>query len=268
MRRHIKKLRRTLLFLAGTLLVLAAIRYIHRAPFEGDKIKESLPGHKAETVKFFPFSAGDALKEWEEKVFKGKVVYSIEKSEDMSYVKAASDGAASALYYRIKVDAKNRRPAISWKWKVEKFPTKKECESLDKENEDDFAARVFVIFPAMFLTNSKVLEYVWAENLGVDTVGTSPYSKNIKLIVLRSGLDKDKRWFSEDRDIISDYIKMFGRMPEYNIGAVAFMTNTEHTGSGAEAMYDEIEIGYKNDSVKEGGLADESKILKNKISDR
>ena len=102
----------------------------------------------------------------------------------------------------------------------------------------------------MFITNSRVLEYVWAEKLPAGTAGTSPYSKNIKLIVLRSGPDKDDRWFSEERDITADYIKMFGRSPEYNIGAVAFMTNTEHTGSRAAAMYDEIEIGYKEGGSK------------------
>jgi hypothetical protein len=26
---------------------------------------------------------------------------------------------------------------------------------------------------------------------------------------------------------------------------VAFMTNAEHTGSSADAMYDEIDLGYK-----------------------
>jgi hypothetical protein len=76
-------------------------------------------------------------------------------------------------------------------------------------------------------------------------IGTSPYSKNIKLIVARSGPNKDKKWFREDRDIAADYMKAFGRGCEYDIGAVAFMTNTEHTGTSADAMYDEIKLGYK-----------------------
>lgn len=214
-----------------------------------------LPKYKAEALKRFSFSESDSLKEWEEKIFKGKVSYKIESNGDLSYVRALSDGSASALYYRIKVDAKTRRPVVRWTWKAERFPEKKYEENLDKENEDDFAARFYVIFPAMFITNYKVLEYVWAEKLPVGTAGTSPYSKNIKLIVLRSGPDKDGQWFSEERDITADYIKMFGRSPDHNIGAVAFMTNTEHTGSRAAAMYDEIEVGYKEDSIKGGGRA-------------
>ncbi len=200
---------------------------------------------KSETVKDFPFSEENALKEWEEKIFKGKVVYRVEKGEALSYVRATSDKTASALYYKLKLDAKKKEPVISWKWNVGKFPEKKIAESLETENEDDFAARVYVIFPAAFFTNSKVLEYIWSETLPDGMIGTSPYSKNIKLIVARSGPNQDKKWFQEERDIAADYQKAFGRSPEYNIGAVAFMTNTEHTKTSADAMYDEIKLGYK-----------------------
>jgi hypothetical protein len=203
------------------------------------------PAQKAEIVKDFPFSEKDSLKEWEEKIFRGKVVYTVEENKPLSYVRATSSKTASALYYKIKLDAKGKDPLISWKWNVNKFPEKQKEENLETENEDDFAARVYVIFPALFFTNSKVLEYVWAEKLPEGTIGTSPYSKNIKLIVARSGQNKDGKWYQEDRDIAADYIKAFGVKPEYNIGAVAFMTNTEHTGTSADAMYDEIKLGYK-----------------------
>ena len=201
--------------------------------------------YRMELVKLFPFSEENSLKEWEEKIFKGKVVYRVEREEPVSYVRATSHAAASALYYKIKLDSKNKYPLVSWKWKVDKFPTKKLPESLSVQNEDDFAARVYVIFPAIFFTNSKVLEYVWAETLPVGSIGTSPYSGNIKLIVATSGIDPENKWVSQERDIVSDYIKAFGRRPEYNIGAVAFMTNAEHTGTSADAMYDEIKLGYK-----------------------
>lgn len=208
--------------------------------------------YKTQVVKLFHFSDERSLGEWEEKIFKGRVVYSVEKNGGLSYVRARSKGAASALYYRINLDAKNKRPFMGWKWRVEKFPDKKMPENLDTQNEDDFAARVYVIFPGVFFTNSKVLEYVWARDLPVGMQGTSPYSKNIKLIVLRSGPDKDARWFDEERDIEADYMQMFGRTPEYDIGAIAFMTNTEHTGTTADAMYDDIKIGYREGVSSQG----------------
>ncbi len=111
-----------------------------------------------------------------------------------------------------------------------------------------------MILPALFFTNSKVLEYVWAETLPVGTVGSSPYSTNIKLIVTRSGPNKDNAWFQEEWDLVKDYRMVFGRTPEYDIGAVAFMTNAEHTETGAESLYDDIKLGYKDAGAdKKGG---------------
>jgi len=239
-----------IIIIAGTLAAVIFLR--GKLPVPGKIIEDMGARYKAEIVKWFPFSEEKSLAEWEEKIFKDKVVYKVERDQDLSYVRAKSDKSASALYYRINLDAKTKRPVINWKWKVEQFPAKKFEESLDKENEDDFAARVYVIFPAVFITNYKVLEYIWAQDLPAGSTGTSPYSKNIKLMVLRSGLEKDNNWQHEERDIIADYEKMFGRKPEHNIGAVAFMTNTEHTGTSADAMYDEIKLGYKENG--EGSL--------------
>jgi hypothetical protein len=228
------------------LLFLIVMFFLYNIFF--GKFTKTTGNLKCEIVKKFSFSDENSLKEWEEKVFKNKVSYRIEKADGLSYVRALSDNAASALYYKVNIDAKNRRPVLRWSWRADKFPTKTKAESLTMEAEDDFAARVYVIFPALFITNSKVLEYVWSENLPVGTTGTSPYSANIKLIVIRQGPDKDKKWFTEERDIYSDYVKLFARSPERNIGAIAFMTNTEHTGTSAEAVYDEIEIGYKEET--------------------
>ena len=252
--RHLRKTKRNIYALVFFGIALALAVFFLRRYIPGLEKKEAKPviSGAAVVVKYFQFQKPDSLKEWEEKVFKGKVSYTLANDRGAPYVKAASDNAASALYHRLKVDAKTRMPVISWRWKAEKFPAKKLQEDLERETEDDFAARVYVIFPAMFLTNSKVLEYVWAEKLPIGTSGSSHYSKNIKLIVLESGPTKDNDWASEQRDVISDYIKAFGRHPEYNIGAIAFMTNTEHTGSQAEAKYADIKIGYDLDLSKGG----------------
>jgi hypothetical protein len=253
--RHLKRAITNWLFLVTLGLIIFFVIFFIRQ-------KASLPKKvlgnwalypKCEIVRRFSFSEPDALKEWDEKIFKNKVIYKIEKENDLSYVRASSDKSASALYYKINLDARGKRPVMMWRWRVEKFPAKTRPESLETENEDDFAARVYVIFPALFITNSKVLEYVWSETIPVGTTGTSPYSKNIKLIVLEQGLSKEKRWFTEERDIYSDYVKLFGNPPEHNVGAIAFMTNTEHTGTSAEAMYADIETGYNQGAYNKGG---------------
>jgi len=204
-----------------------------------------LEKYRIEIVKWFTFSEENALKEWEEKVFKGRVVYMIEKDKDVSYVHAKSDKTASALYYKIKLDAKNNIPIVKWRWMVTIFPNKELPESLETKNEDDFAARVYVIFPAKFITNCKVIEYVWTETLPAGTTGISPYSKNIRLMALRSGPGKEGMWYLEERDIAQDYIQLFGEKPRMDVGAVAFMTDADTTKTSAASLYTDIKLGYK-----------------------
>jgi hypothetical protein len=206
------------------------------------------PKLRMELVKWFDFSDPGSLQDWEEKVFKGRVGYTIEKENGISYVKAESQGAASSLYYKIDLD-RGRDPVISWRWRVDKFPAKTAPDNIDTQDEHDFAARVYVIFPAVFILNSKVLEYIWAKDLPVGTAGTSPYSQNIKLMVLEKGEPAEGEWRFEERDIAADYEKAFGRRPEKDAGAIAFMTNSEHTGSVAIARYDDIKVGYREENT-------------------
>lgn len=197
-------------------------------------------------VKYFPFTSENALKEWEEKVLKGKVQYSVEQfGDENAYVKAESKKTASALFYKSKIDIQ-KRPIISWKWRVEEFPKKKLPESISSKKEEDFAARIYVIFPAAFFTKSKVIEYIWSENIPAGTFGSSGYSENIKVLVLRSG-SAGSEWFEETRNVYEDYLKLFGSKPSYNIGAIAFMTDSDSTKTEAGSLYDDIKISYKGE---------------------
>ncbi len=205
-------------------------------------------GIGVETVKYFPFSEDDALKEWEEKIFKGRVVYSIDKENHSSFVLASSNGTASAMYYKIKLNITSH-PIISWRWNAKQFPIKNKKENLKDAKQDDFVARVYVIFPSLIFTNTKALEYIWTESIPEGTIESSPYSKNLKLFVVESGKREEGTWINERRDIYEDYIAAFGEEPKSNIGAIAFMTDADSTGTNAEGFFDDIKIGYKD---KEG----------------
>ena len=206
--------------------------------FDAGAIKDKI----ASVVRHFPFSKESSLKEWEEKVLKGRVVYLIEKDGSLSYVRAKSEKTASALYHRIRLDVA-RRPLISWKWRVDEFPKRTSPEIIEDIEEEDFAARVYVIFPAAFFTGSKVIEYIWSETLPPGTSGVSGYSKNIKILVIEEGKSNGE-WRFEERDIYEDYLKLFGKKPKLGIGAIAFMTDADSTKTSATAVYDEIKIGY------------------------
>lgn len=198
--------------------------------------------------KQFLFKKKEALREWEEKIFRGRVLYSIKVNKTDGYLVAHSENAASGIFYKLKFDP-NKEPMVSWKWKVVKFPEKGEVKSKGGEwiEQDDYAARFYVIFPRLAFNLTKALEYVWDENLPEGTIMSSPYFKNIKIIVAESGTKNLKKWVQEERNIYDDFMKAFGRKPP-EVGAIAIMTDTDNSASTAEAHYDNIRVGYKNEA--------------------
>lgn len=196
--------------------------------------------------KWFPFSSQRSLNEWENKIFKGKVIYRVKHSGPEGYLQALSIGSASAIFYRIKNRYKAMDyPMISWKWKIIKFPDKNKLKTRMGIEKDDYAGRVYVIFPSLNFFASKALEYVWDESAPLETIWTSPYSKNIKLLVVHSGKEESGKWVFEERNIFRDYQRAFARKPNLKVGAIALMSDADNSGDVSEAYFDEIYIGYK-----------------------
>lgn len=203
-------------------------------------------------LKYFFFDKKDALKEWKEKIFHGRVLYEIKidgkppEGGRQGYLSAKSDKTSSGLFYPVSFSPK-KFPYISWQWKAVKFPAKAPACSLNKKSwieRDDYCLRFYLIFPAFIFTNTKCLEYVWSEYLPEGTILTSPFYKNIKLVVLQTGSEKAGEFVIEERNILEDYKSAFGRYPASNIGAIALMTDSDNTQSIAEGSYSDIRVGY------------------------
>src|SRR3989344_7500045 len=136
----------------------------------------------ADFLKNFTFSEKGVLNLWKETLHKGRVKYAVMPGEVGDHVNATSVNAASGIYYEIQYDPQ-KLPYMSWKWKVDKFPKKNPQEK--EIITDDFAARVYVIFPANVFIFSRCLEYVWDNVLSEGTITKSPLSNRIKLFVIR-----------------------------------------------------------------------------------
>lgn len=196
-------------------------------------------------IKWFPFNREDALNEWQEKIFKGRVLYVVKVDKENGYLSAKSDKSASGLFYKISFDLA-KYPLVSWKWKVNQFPQKAQDNASSKGwvERDDYAVRFYVIFPSFYFMHTKCLEYVWDETLPEGTILTSPYFKNIKLIVVESGSSNLSKWVFVERNIAEDFQKAFGRPIRERVGAIAIMTDADNTQSAAQAEYSEIRVGY------------------------
>lgn len=180
------------------------------------------------------FSTGD-LSGWSDKTFKGKTDYSLVEDNGRTVLKAHSAKAASGLVKKVSVDPRHF-PVLRWSWKVEHIIQK---EDIARKGGDDFAARVYVVFPRTFFWRMRAINYVWSSKMTKGSSAPSPYTKNAMIVAVESGGDKVGSWVNEERNILDDYRKLFGEEPP-EIGAVAVMTDTDDTREDATAYYGDI----------------------------
>jgi hypothetical protein len=178
---------------------------------------------------------------WKEKSFKGLTRYEVFQEDGRRCIKATSNASASALYYEISFDPKEY-PFLTWHWKVSNLPTK--GDELKKEG-DDYAARVYVVFPSTLFWRTKAVNYIWANRLPQGQSVPNPFSSNACMIAVRSGPARVGEWLEEKRNLLEDYRKCFGEAPPM-AGAVAIMTDTDNTGEQAVAWYGLIRLLYKD----------------------
>jgi len=190
----------------------------------------------ADTLNISRFST-EGLSGWERKSFKGETEYGIVREDGRTVVKAHSNAAASGLFKKVQLDPLKYR-YLHWKWKVTE-PLNIGAEKT--KTGDDYSARVYVVFPGLFFWQTKAINYVWSSRIPKGESFPNPFTSNAMMVVVESGPVKAGTWIVEQRDILADYRHLFGGEPR-QIGAVAFMTDTDNTGGEATAWYGDISI--------------------------
>jgi hypothetical protein len=174
---------------------------------------------------------------WSVKSFKGETDYRVVTDGGNRVLQADSRAAASGLVRTIDLDPREF-PILSWRWKV--AGTIPQGDERLKAG-DDYAARIYVIFPHWFFPKTRTLNYIWANRLPKGTFLPNAYTGNAMMIAVQSGPQQAGQWLSERRDIVADYRRAFGTDPP-RLGAIAVMTDTDNTGHGAMAWYDDLEL--------------------------
>ena len=179
----------------------------------------------------------EGLNGWEVKSFKGTTDYRIAHENGRTVVKARAIGAASGLTKKITFNPGAYR-YLKWSWKVD--GTVAGGDETTKGG-DDYAARVYVIFPGRFFWQTRALNYIWANKLPKGEFTPNAFTANAKMIAVESGPPESGQWRYEVRDILSDYRRVFGENPP-EAGAVAIMTDSDNTGTAATAWYGDISL--------------------------
>ena len=175
---------------------------------------------------------------WSEKSFKGKTEYRVVDDEGLKVLQAESRGAASGLVFETEYKPQDY-PVLSWRWKVANTIVKGDSRT---KAGDDYAARVYVVFPHWFFPKTRTLNYIWANRLPKEAFQANAFLGTAVMIAVESGVEHVGEWMSERRNIIDDYRRAFGEEPPA-IGAIAIMTDTDNTGESAIAWYGDIVAG-------------------------
>ena len=174
---------------------------------------------------------------WEQKSFSGETSYQVVTEGTGKVLRAQSQGAASGLYFTKEYRLQDY-PLLSWRWKV-KGIIRGGDET--RKSTDDYAARVYVIFPHWFFPKTRTISYIWGNKLAQGASLPSPYTGNAQMVAVESGTEKVGEWIRERRNVLEDYRRLFREEPP-KVGAIAIMTDTDNTGASAEAWYDDLQI--------------------------
>lgn len=170
---------------------------------------------------------------------------------------ARADTSASMWRRPLKVDA-HQLGRVRFSWNV---PRLIEHADLSDRDAEDTPVRIVLAFEGdhdrlslrnrmMFdlaetLTGERppyaTLMYVWDTRAAVGSVIPAARTDRVRTLVVESGSQRLQRWLSYERDVVADYRRMFGEEPGPLVG-VAFMTDSDNTGSQIDAYYGDIEL--------------------------
>jgi len=148
-----------------------------------------------------------------------------------------SEDDSSTMNKEVKIDVK-RYPILQWRWKVVELP--KGGDARRKETDDE-AAQIYVTFPRFpTAVRSRIIGYIWDTTAPVGSTFGSKKVGTVTFIVVRSGEADLGKWFTETRNVLEDYKRIYGEAPGEDVGAISLSINSQNTKSRAEAFFGEI----------------------------
>ncbi len=164
----------------------------------------------------------------------------IKRYDDNNILKVVSNDSATGYWRDLNIKTQ-KSTKLSWYWRTNTI-----LKDINQKSKfgDDYVGRMYVIFnnsTSFFDPNLKAICYVWGANLSQYEKFNSPYSENIKIIVLKNNRSKINTWFKENRNLYNDFEDAFGEPPS-NISGVAFMVDTDNSDSNCTTWFDNISL--------------------------
>jgi hypothetical protein len=183
------------------------------------------------------------LEGWTEQTFEGKkpTRYRLMRDTGIQVLEADCQASASGWIRKQRIDLE-RTPVLRWRWKVARvYPGVRERE----KNGDDFPARVYVVLGSgRALSRTRSLVYVWASAEPQGSDWPSAYTKQARVVALRSGASGAGQWHEERRDVRGDFKRYFD-VDVTSADAVAIMTDCDDAGGATRAWYGDVRFNSR-----------------------
>ena len=177
--------------------------------------------------------------------------FEVEKNREL---KVEAKGAVG-FYYTELADIADDKVMLRWRWRVDRqIPATDQA----RKGGDDRAIAVHLWFDddetgSLFgklgglLGYPRVghlMTYVWGGVRDANTVMTNPYYDKGAIIIVRNGKASGKGdWRFEQRDVVADYARAFGRKPDLSkLRYLAISADTDDTGTISSARVADVAL--------------------------
>lgn len=132
-------------------------------------------------------------------------------------------------------------PYLNWKWRAKSLPASGD----ESEKEYCDAAASIAVVLKLSKWRPRSIKYTWSTTLVSGMETHSPYAfwpSRTDIIVLKSGINRLGEWQVEKRNILNDYLSLYGEesVESLVIEAIVIMTDSDNTKSLSAADYDNI----------------------------
>ncbi len=174
-------------------------------------------------------------------------------------LKVDSNNSAGSMAVPVALLGGQTGTTLQWRWKVDRLLDKAD---MDEKMADDHSARLYVFFDVpleslSFVDRNRIrlarsisgvdvptaaLCYVWDNKHRVGYTASSPFTKQLRKIVLQSGPDSVGQWRMEARDVAADFKQAFGFDAPAILG-ISVGNDTDNTDDRVTAWFGDV--GFK-----------------------
>lgn len=179
--------------------------------------------------------------------------------EGKTVLKVSSSNSAGSMAMPIALLGAQSSNTLQWRWKVDQVLEKAD---MDEAFGDDHSARVYVFFDVPleslpFIDRNRIrlarsisgmdvptaaLCYVWDNKHRVGYTAWSPFTKQLRKVVLQSGPSAVGQWRAESRDVAADFKAAFG-FDAPAITGISLGNDTDNTEGQVTSWFGDV--GFK-----------------------